>query len=93
MTDYVQQIRKNSDFVAVHAGANDLPIKKKTDIAAEVKANSCNISILNIALRNNQYRKKVSAVDHRLKDLCKKRTYTIQIIALTSTQDFKWFKF
>ena len=37
MTDYVQQIRKNSDFVAVHAGANDLPIKKKQILQLKLK--------------------------------------------------------
>lgn len=39
MADYAQEIRKNSNFIAVHVGPNDLPIKKEPDVAADDLSN------------------------------------------------------
>ena len=39
----------------------------------KLKTNPSDVSVSNILLRNDQYRKNVSAVDHRVKDLCKEK--------------------
>ena len=62
-------------------GTNDLPTRRQPVVIAEdiielalkLNTNSCDVSVLNIVARNNQYRKKASAVNHKLKDLCKEK--------------------
>ena len=74
-------IRKNPDHILIHVGTNDLPTRRQPDVIAEdiirlvlkLKANSCDISVSNIVVRNDQYRNKVSAANRKLKDLCKEK--------------------
>ena len=80
MKDYAQPaITENPDHILIHVGTNDLPTRRQPDITAEdiiqlalkLKTNSCYISISNIVMTNDQYRNKASAVNRKLKDLCK----------------------
>ena len=82
MKDYAQPTtRENPDHILIHVGTNDLPSRRQPDVIAEdiiqlalkLKTNSCDVSISNIVTRNDQYRKKPSAVNHKLKDLCKEK--------------------
>ena len=82
MKDYAQPtIRENPDHILIHVGNNDLPTRRQPDVIAKdiiqlalkLKTNSCDVSISNIIARNDQYRKKASAVNHKLKDLCKEK--------------------
>ena len=73
--------RENPHHILIHVGTNDLPTRRQPDIIAEdiiqlalkLKTNSCDVSISNTVTRKDQYRKKASAVNHKLKDLCKER--------------------
>ena len=82
MKDYAQPTtRENPDHILIHVGTNDLPTRRQPDVIAKdiiqlalkLKTNSCDVSISNIVARNDQYRKKASAVNHKLKDLCKEK--------------------
>ena len=81
MKDYVQPIaRENPDHVLIHVGTNDLPTRQQPDFIAEdiqlalkLKTNSCEVSVSNIVARYDQYRKKASVVNYKLKDLCKEK--------------------
>ena len=82
MKDYAQPTTiENPDHILIHVGTNDLPSRRQPDVIAEdiiqlaleLKANSCDVSVSNIVARNDQYRKKASAVNHKLKDLCKEK--------------------
>ena len=75
MKDYAQSTtRDNPDDILIHVGTNDLPTRRKPDVIAEdiiqlalkLKTNSCDVSRSNIVARNDQYRKKASAVNHKL---------------------------
>ena len=83
MKDYAQPtIRENPDHILIHVGNNDLPTRRQPDVIAKdiiqlalkLKTNSCDVSISNIVARNDQYRKKASAVNHKLKDSCKEKS-------------------
>ena len=79
MKDYAQPTtRENPDHILIHVGTNDLPTRRQPDVIAKdiiqlalkLKTNSCDVSISNIVARNDQYREKASAINHKLKDLC-----------------------
>ena len=82
MKDFAQMTtRENPDHILIHVGTNDFPTRRQTDVIAEditqlalkLKANSFDASVSNIVARNDQYRKKASVVNHKLKDLCKEK--------------------
>ena len=82
MKDYAQPTRReNPDHILIHVGTNDLPSRRQPDVIAEdiiqlalkLKTNSCDVSISNIVTRNDQYKKKASAVNDKLKNLCKEK--------------------
>ena len=82
MKDYAQSTtRENPNHILIHVGTNDLPSRRQPDVIAEdiiqlalkLKTNSCDVSISNIVTRNDQYKKKASAVNDKLKNLCKEK--------------------
>ena len=75
LKDYAQSTTgDNPDHILIHVGINDLPTRRKPDVIAEdiiqlalkLKTNSCDVSRSNIVARNDQNRKKASAVNHKL---------------------------
>ena len=82
MEDYAQPTaRENPDHILIHVGTNDLPSRRQPDVIAEdiiqlalkLNTNSSDISISNIVTRNDQYKKKASAVNDKLKNLCREK--------------------
>ena len=80
MNNYAQPTtRENPDHILIHVGTNDLPTRRQRDVIAEdiiqlalkLKISSCDISVSNIAERNDQYRNKALTVNRKPKDLCK----------------------
>ena len=75
----LNKTRENPDYILIHVGTNDLLARRQPDIIVEdiiqlamkLKTNSCDVSISNIVARNDHYMRKASAVNHKLKDLCK----------------------
>ena len=65
--------------ILIHVGTNGPPTRRQPGVIAEdiiqlalkLKTNSCDVSISNIEARNDQYRKKASAANDKLKHLCK----------------------
>ena len=82
MKDYAQPTKEKPNHVLIHVRTYYSPIRRQPDIIAEdiiqlalkLKTHSCNVSVSNIVARNNQYRKKASAVNQKLKDLYKEKS-------------------
>ena len=66
---------KNPDHILIHISTDGLPSKKQPDAIAndtvELGIEMWNFNIVSI----KHYRKKASAVNHRLKDLCKENKF------------------
>ena len=83
MHDHAQRTARDNhpDHILIYVGTNDLPTRRQPDVIAKdiiqlalkLKTNSCDVPISNIVARNNHYRKNASAVNHKLKDLCKEK--------------------
>lgn len=82
MKDYAQPTKEKPNHVLIHVRIYYFPMRRQPDVIAEViiqlalklKIHSCNVSVSNIVGRNNQYRKKASAVHHKLKDLYEEKS-------------------
>ena len=82
MKDYAQPTKEKPNHVLIHVRTYYSPMRRQSDVIAEgiiqlalkLKTHSCNVSVSNIVARNNQYRKKAPAVNHKLKDLYKEKS-------------------
>ena len=88
MQDYTRPaLRDKPDHIIIHVGTNDLASSKKSNEIAEsiialaknLKTDTCNVSISNITIRDDQYKKKASEVNKSLKELCKKYNFNLII--------------
>ena len=72
-TRCMKSYNQNSDHIIVRVGTNYIPMKKQQDVIADntvelalkLKTNSCDVAVSKIVSKGNQYRKKVSAANHR----------------------------
>ena len=82
MKDYLKpSLRQNPDHVVLHVGTNDLDSDKDpeliaksiADLASTVKKDTCEVTISNIVVRNDKFKKKAEEVNAHLAVLCVQR--------------------
>ena len=82
MKDYLKpSLRQNPDHVVLHVGTNDLDSDKDpeliaksiVDLASTVKKDTCEVTISNIVVRNDKFKKKAEEVNAHLAVLCVQR--------------------
>ena len=86
MEDYAQPtLRTNPDHIVILVGTNDLSSKKESaeissvivDLALKLKSDTCQVSVSNLATRNDQHHNKASEVNQHFKALCREKNINI----------------